>query len=120
MALLWHFQHLERAAALAHALDRCRRQNVGIGAANDHHRDAAERIELVPQSGQRPRRTDGLEDRRELWIIIDNEAIAVLLERRPREREPVVVAPLGKMAAEPPLDGLGGRGKACQARALSA
>src|SRR5262249_61502737 len=106
MALLGYFQHLERAAALAHALDGCRRQNVGIGAANDHHRDAAERVKLVPQGGQRPRRTDGLEDRRELWVVVGNEATAVLLEPRPREREPVDVTPFGKLAAQPHLEGL--------------
>src|SRR6516225_12159413 len=119
MALLGRFEQLERAAALAHALDRCRRENVGIGAANDHHRDAAERVELLPQRRQRLRGTDCLQNRRELWVVIGNEATAVLLERRPREREPVVVAPFWKQAAEPLLESLGCRGKACQCRQLA-
>src|SRR6516225_4388034 len=118
MAFLGHFEHLEGAAALAHALDGCRRQNVGIGAANDHHRYAAERVKLAPQGGQRPRRTDGLEDRRELWVVVGNEATTVLFERRPREGEPVAVAPFRKQAAEPPLEGLGCRGKLASAGSL--
>src|SRR6516164_1889208 len=91
MALLGHFEHLERAAALAHALDGCRRQNVGIGPANDHHRYAAERVELFPQRRERLLGTDGLEDRGEFWIVVGNEATGVLFKRRPREGEPVAV-----------------------------
>src|SRR6516162_10842577 len=104
MALIGHLDHLERAAALAHGLDGCRRQNVGLGAANDQHRYAAERVELLPQRRQWLRGTDCLQNRRELWVVIGNEATAVLLERRPREREPVVVAPFWKQAAEPLLE----------------
>src|SRR5262249_36174427 len=106
MALRGHFEHLERAAALAHGLDGCRRQNGGIGPANDHPGCAAEGVELFPQRGERLLGTDGLEDRRELWVVVGNEATAVLFERRPREGEPVVVAPFWKEAAEPPLQGL--------------
>src|SRR6516162_7145791 len=113
MAFLGHFEHLEGAAALAHALDGCRRQNVGIGAANDHHRYAAERVELFPQRRERLLGTDCLKDRREPWVVVGNEATAVLFERRPREGEPVVIAPFWKQAAEPLLQGLGCRGKAC-------
>src|SRR5262245_42748931 len=49
MPFIGHLDHLERAAALAHGLDGCLRQNVGIGAANHHCRYAAERVELLPQ-----------------------------------------------------------------------
>src|SRR5262245_62736032 len=90
MALVGHLDHLERAAALAHGLDGCLRQNVGIGAANHHHRYAAERVELLPQRRQRLRGTNCLENPRELWVVIGNEAPASVFERLPREGEPVV------------------------------
>src|SRR5262252_11232573 len=116
MALVGHLDHLERAAALVHGLDGCRRQNVRIGAANDHHRYAPECVELLPQRRQWLRGPDRLQDRRELWVVIGNELPASLFERCPREGEPVVVAPLGKVAAEPPSQGVGCRGEAWKLR----
>src|SRR5262245_66039115 len=106
MALVRHLDHLERAAALAHGLDGCRRKYVGLGAANDHHRYASERVELLPQRRQWLRGTDCFQDRRELWVVIGNELPAGLFERCPREGEPIVVAPFGKVAAEPPSQGV--------------
>src|SRR5262245_20489457 len=116
MAFVGHLDHLERAAALAHGLDGCLRQNVRIGAANHHHRYAAERVELLPQGRQRLRGTNCLEDRRELWVVIGNEALASVFERLPREGEPVVAAPFGKLVGEAPSQGVGCRGKARELR----
>src|SRR5262245_19440049 len=107
MALIGHLEHLERAAALAHGLDGCCRQDVGICAAYHHHGYSRECIELLPQRRERMPWTDSLEDRREPWVVVGNEAPAGLFERCPREGEPVLVVPFRKLVGEPSSQGVG-------------
>ena len=54
MALVRHLDRVEIGLARPHGRDGGGRQQVGIGAANDHHRHARQRLELGPQRLQRP------------------------------------------------------------------
>ena len=66
MALVGHFDGLHPRMARRHGGESLRRQNVGIGAADDQHGHARQRIEFVPQWRQPLFKIDGRKRARQL------------------------------------------------------
>src|SRR5215831_19724216 len=54
MALIGDHHHIHSGVARLHGLDCLRTQDIGVGAANDHHWDPGERLELSPHVRDRP------------------------------------------------------------------
>ena len=69
VALIGNLDGLHAGAPGAHTLHRRRRKYVGIGAANDQHRHAGERIEFMPQRWHRTIDIDARERTRDAEIV---------------------------------------------------
>src|SRR5712691_13202529 len=79
MTLVGDLDEIEVGAARTHGLEGRARQNVGISAADHHQRHAGERVELRPQSGERPLQIDAVENRRELRVVGKDEPVVLFL-----------------------------------------
>ena len=100
VAFVRHLDDLETLAARAHGINRGRRQDVGMAAADHHRADAGKRVELGPHRRQRLRRIEALESDGEFRVVIGDDAPVDLFENAVRERHPVFVAQPRKVAAE--------------------
>jgi len=69
MALVGHLDRLQRGAARPHGLDGGGRQDVGIGAADHHHRPILKRVELLPERRKGLFEVDAFQRRGELDVI---------------------------------------------------
>ena len=69
MALIGHLDRLQGSAARPHRLDGGGRQDVGIGAADHHHRAILKRVELLPERRKGLFEVDAFQRRGELDVI---------------------------------------------------
>ncbi len=100
VALIGHLDHLKRRAARAHRLNRGGRQDVGIGAADYHHRHVGERVELRPQRRERLFEVDSFQRLGELGVVGRHQRAIHLAKTAARAGEPVSRPELGKLRVE--------------------